>query len=200
MEEIREQKKELRSRLKAKAANLPEAYCRMADEGIREQVCALAEFEQADVIFCYVGTDREINTVPILQEIWKRGKKPGVPKCISRGVMKVYEIQSMDDLEEGAYGILEPKNGCREIKAEEIDLALIPCLAAARDGRRLGYGGGYYDRYLEKAGFFKAVLCREQMLEEQLQGEGHDVQMDAVISEKTAGYVRKHTSYAIEVV
>lgn len=184
MQTIAERKKEMRKALKEKIANLPESYCRMADEGIRKQVGALAEFEQADTVFCYVGTEREINTVPILQEIWRRGKKLGVPKCISCGVMKVYEIQSMDDLEEGAYGIFEPKNGCREMKAEEIDLALIPCLAAARDGGRLGYGGGYYDRYLKTADCFKAVLCRELMMEEHLPGEEHDVQMDAVISEK----------------
>ena len=74
----------------------------------------------------------------------------GVPKCISKGIMEVYKIRSFDDLEPGKYGILEPKEGCEKISPKAIHLALIPCLSCSMKGERLGYGGGYYDRYLQQ--------------------------------------------------
>lgn len=190
-----EQKKEMRKVWKEKIANLPDAYCRQADEEIFRRAVSLPEFAQAETIFCYVGTSGEINTRPILERILAEGKHLGVPRCISKGVMNVYEITSLDELEEGHYGILEPKEGCRCMEPEEIDLAFVPCITCSRDGQRLGYGGGYYDRYLEKVRgrdgvtvpdkmFVKISLCREVLLEEMIPTEEHDQRMDRVISEK----------------
>ena len=106
-------------------------------------------------------------------------------KCMEKGIMNVYEIHSLQELHPGAYGILEPKEDPeRLIQPGAIDFALIPCISCDRSGRRLGHGGGYYDRYLEKTHCVKAVLCREELLVDEIPVEEHDLRMDLVISEK----------------
>ena len=96
-----------------------------------------------------------------------------------------YKIHSLQELYPGAYGILEPKEDPeRLIQPEAIDFAFIPCISCDRSGRRLGHGGGYYDRYLEKTHCVKAALCREELLVDEIPVEEHDLRMDFVISEK----------------
>ena len=181
---MKHQKKNLRSRMKKKAMELPEEYCTSADKAIGRYVMSLAEYQKAKTVFCYVGRKWEINTRPILEQILRDGKRLGVPKCVEKGIMEVREIDSFECLEAGAYGILEPKDGCACIRSEEIDLALIPCLSCSHDGKRLGHGGGYYDRYLEDADFTKAVLCRERLTEEEIPTDSLDISMDIVVTEK----------------
>lgn len=180
---ITEKKNKLRLAVKEETAQLEAVYCRKADEQICRSAVSLAEYKAAKTIFCYVGTDREINTRPLLEDILKSGKVLGVPRCISKGKMEVFRICTLDQLREGAYGILEPEEGCEKIEPDRIDLAFVPCMTCTREGQRLGYGGGYYDRYLENTPFPKAVLCRKRLMKERLPMEEHDVIMDLVISE-----------------
>mgnify|MGYP003275024523 FL=1 len=177
-------KQEMRKSVKKEAAQLTEAYCKDADEMIFRNIRALPEYQRADTVFCYVGTKTEINTMPILKDILENGKILGVPKCVAKGIMEVFRVESLEQLKEGAYGILEPKEECGRILPEQIDLALVPCLCCTKDGKRLGYGGGYYDRYLEKKEFTKVVLCREKLMKEFIPIDHHDVEMDLVISER----------------
>ena len=145
----------------------------------------LEEYQSAGCVFCYVSTEKEMDTFSVLQAILQSGKRLGVPKCMEKGIMNVYEIHSLQELHPGAYGILEPKEDPeRLIQPGAIDFAFIPCISCDRSGRRLGHGGGYYDRYLEKTHCVKAVLCREELLVDEIPVEEHDLRMDLVISEK----------------
>ena len=137
-------------------------------------------------IFCYVSTEKEINTIPLLQEILDSGKRLGVPKCTGKGIMDAYEIQNLEQLKIGSYGILEPGEECDIIlDPTEIQFAIIPCISCNRKGERLGHGGGFYDRYLEKMpeDCEKAILCRESLMCDEIPTEEHDERMDLVISE-----------------
>ena len=178
------QKKELRKILKEKRNALDPDTCRSSDTAIFKAITSWDVYQKAETVFCFVGTEDEINTKPIIEDILKKGKRAGVPKCISKGIMEVYEIHSMDDLAPGKYGILEPVDTCEKISPKEIDLALIPCLSCSRDGRRLGYGGGYYDRYLNQVKGTLAVLCRTDLMCDEIPTEGHDKNMDFVICEE----------------
>ena len=81
-----------------------------------------------------MGTEDEINTKPIIEDILKRGKRAGVPKCISKGIMEVYEIHSMDDLAPGKYGILEPVDTCEKSHQKRLIWLLSPaCPAVVMD-------------------------------------------------------------------
>lgn len=177
------QKKKLRKQLKIRRDGLSQYYKAEADTGIFRNAVSLPEYQAAKTVFCYVGTSDEINTRPVLEHILASGKRLGVPRCIGNGVMEALEITDMSQLKPGMYGILEPAEGCRLIRPSEIDLAFVPCLSCGRDRMRIGYGGGYYDRYLAAAGFKTAALCREKMLEEKIPAEKWDLRMDMVITE-----------------
>ena len=141
---IKEQKKELRTKVKEKISKLSRRETEESDKKILHQIKSLAEYK-------YVSTEKEINTIPLLQEILDSGKRLGVPKCTGKGIMDAYEIQNLEQLKIGSYGILEPGEECDIIlDPTEIQFAIIPCISCNRKGERLGHGGGYYDRYLEK--------------------------------------------------
>lgn len=178
------EKRVMRKTVKKEVLQLGNSYCKEADYAIFENIKALDQYRQARTVFCYVSTETEIDTIPLLKDILESGKTLGVPKCISKGVMQVYRIESLNELKPGSYGILEPEEGGKLIGPERIDLAIIPCLCCDKKGRRLGYGGGYYDRYLKKGDFVKVVLCREKLIKEEVPIEAHDIPMDFVISEK----------------
>ena len=176
-------KKALRREIKAAVAALDEDYTKEADRRIFRYVAGLPEYEQADTLFCFVGTISEIDTAPILQDALRQGKRVGVPKCTARGIMEVREIRSLQDLEAGNYGIMEPGAHAPVIQPGEINLAVVPCMSCSSDGRRLGYGGGYYDRYLGSTRAVKAVICRGRIMRGDIPVEPHDQIMDMVISE-----------------
>jgi len=180
---IREKKKALRKILKEEILRLPKDYCQRADEEICKKVINLAEYQQAKTIFSFVGSEREVNTNPLLIDILEKGKKLVVPKCVGKGLMEAYEVRSLEELRPGKYGILEPPSSCLMVEPKEIELCIIPCLACSMDGRRLGYGGGYYDRFLKRADFMKVVLCRGRLLREDIPVGRVDVLMDKVVIE-----------------
>lgn len=187
-----EQKRQVRKQMKDISAGLTQKYRTQADAAITDQVMKLSQYQSAQTLFCFVSLPGEVDTSGILADAFANGKRVCVPKCISDGVMKVYQIKSQEELEEaGAYHILEPKgrtgqehpgeNGC--VAPEEIELAIVPCVSCSRDGKRLGHGGGYYDRYLAQTSAYKAVVCREKEMCEEIPVDAHDVEMDLVITE-----------------
>lgn len=182
MERAKE-KRLFRKKLREEVKALGQEYCKSADKSIRDQVVSMPEYQRAGTIFCFVGRQDEINTMPLILDALFQGKRVGVPKCVAEGIMEVRRITGKEDLEPGSYGILEPKKGTGLIGPEEIDLSLIPCLSCSPDGRRLGYGGGYYDRYLREAAGAKAVLCRKRLMREDIPVEEHDMRIGLVVNE-----------------
>ena len=183
------EKRRLRQALKNRMNALSDEYCQEADQLIAERLFGLEEWREAEVVFCYVGTGREIDTSRIIDRRLAGGKRVGVPLCTGPGVMEVREIDGWDCLVPGRYGILEPKRECPLMEPEEIGLAVVPGLSFTADGVRLGYGGGYYDRYLPRVRGIKLALCREQCLSDSLPAEAHDLPMDLVLTEKSTYYL-----------
>ena len=116
------------------------------------------------------------------------GKTAAVPLCRGKGIMEVRRIDGVGDLVSGDYGILAPKLTCALVEPSDIDLALIPCCTGNEKGQRLGYGGGYYDRYLPQTRCPTMLLCRHRLLREDIPVEAHDVTVDYLVTEK--GVVR----------
>ncbi len=135
-----------------------------------------------DILLC--GNCGEIHTKPLIQAALDQGKRVAVPKCISKGIMEARQIRSLGELYPGSYGIEEPEKAAEIIGPEEISLALVPCLTCSGDGRRLGYGGGFYDRFLRSVPGPWAVLCRGRLMEAEIPWEAHDLLMDVVIWEE----------------
>lgn len=98
--------------------------------------------------------------------------------------MEAYIITKEEDLEVGKFGIMEPKAGCEVLMPEQIDLIILPCLSCDRKGNRLGYGGGYYDRYLERCNGVRVVICREKLMLDEIPSETFDQKGDFLVTEK----------------
>lgn len=178
------EKKELRKHCIERMNALPQDYCREADEKIFSEILALPEYRSARTVFCFVGMQAEIRTAVLLEEMLRAGKQVAVPRCAGRGIMHAHVIRSLAELRPGTMGIPEPSPEAAVVPPEALDLILLPCVSASRAGARLGYGGGFYDRYLPKSPAFRAVLIRERMLSEEIPLERHDCLVDAVVTEE----------------
>lgn len=177
-------KQEARRLIRAGRMKLSAQYREKADQIILDKILHMEAFRRAEVIFCYVSMKDEVNTWPVIAHALEQGKRVGVPLCIGEGKMEVREITSLDQLVKGTYGIMEPDPSCKKIQKEEIQLGLIPCVSADREGRRLGHGAGYYDRYLKDADFAKAALCWGKLMLDQVPVDDYDICMDWIISEE----------------
>ena len=180
---IIEQKKALRKIIKCQVDELTEDYINYSNKKIYEYVISLPEFNEAKTIFAFLGRDIEIDTLPIIEYAVKKGKTVGIPRCVGKRCMDVLKFTSIDDMELSSFGILEPKAAAELIKPEEIDFSLIPCMTVNKNGHRLGYGGGFYDTYLEGNKSFSCLICRSKIMCDVIPLEEHDKTPDVIISE-----------------
>ena len=118
-----------------------------ASQLISEAVIALPEFSQCDWVYAYVDFNHEVATKAIIEAAWQQNKRVAVPK-VSGEEMHFHEITSFTDLKPGYFGIPEPENG-PPVFIEEA-LMIVPGVAFDRVRHRIGYGGGFYDRYLSR--------------------------------------------------
>ena len=147
-----------------------------------ERLNSYPEFVRAEVVFCYVSAHGEVGTLKLIKELLKE-KEVVVPYCTDKeGNMICVKINSLDDLKEGSFSIQEPKNPI-EFPKEKIDFAIVPGIAFDREGYRLGYGKGYYDRFLENIKPFKLGVCQKEFFKDSLPHDEYDVKMDSVLCE-----------------
>ncbi len=138
------------------------------------------EFKNAKTVFCYVSAGSEVGTHSFIGEMLEK-KRVVVPYCTDRcGNMIAVEIKSLDELKEGLFGILEPINP-KEFPKSEIDFVIAPGIAFDKDGYRLGYGKGYYDRFLCNLSPFRLGVCKKELFLEKLPHDEFDVKMDKVL-------------------
>jgi len=178
-----EEKQQLRSAVRTQARQLPVSYRADADREIADRFFSLPYYRESGTVFCFVSTRREINTLPILRDALARGKTLCVPRCTAGHQIELCSIRSLEELSPGSYGILEPAVSCPLVPAEQVDLAVIPCLACSRAGQRLGQGGGYYDRFLSTYRGMAVMLCRERQLQDEIPLEPHDFVIPCVLTE-----------------
>lgn len=142
-------------------------------------------YKSSKVIFIFMSFRSEVDTHNIIKRALLDGKIVGVPRVISKTEgMKVFEITSMEDMEKGYFGLLEPNANCPEIKKEKIDLIVMPGAAFDKDGGRIGYGGGFYDRYLSelKRDVKKIALAYSIQMVEQVPMADYDMKVDEIIT------------------
>ncbi len=147
---------------------------------IVSRICSLREFVSAKTVLLYASVKGEPNIIPLINTA--TGKRFALPK-VKGDELILYEVSKEDDLKSGAFGIPEPHGG-KEISPDEVDLIAVPGIAFDREGYRLGWGKGYYDRLLKRAGAFKLGVAHSFQVLERLPRDPWDVPVDAVVTEK----------------
>ncbi len=167
-----------------------------AGEVIGYKVLALDEYKKADTVFIYADYNKEVKTETIITDALKNGKKVALPRVykhevsaegVSGKYMKFHYIKSFGDLEKGYNGIREPRT---ELEIADDDTAnalmIMPVVAFDNERNRVGYGGGFYDKYLES----HTVLCKvgiayeEQKVDSIDDKDEHDIRPDIIVTEK----------------
>ena len=133
-----------------------------------------------------ISTEIEIDTKPLISLAWADKKKVVVPKTFPGRKMEFFEIVPESEYELTSFGVLEPKDETKSVSRDKINLIVVPGVAFTLKGQRLGYGGGFYDRYLSKhTRHFTAALAFEFQMMEEVPTEPTDLLPDVVITEKT---------------
>lgn len=144
-------------------------------------------FNNSKTIFVFVSYKSEVDTHKLIEYSIKTNKRICVPKIISKaeGMLSI-QIKGLHDLEESRYGILEPKDNTNIINPKDIELILLPGLAFDCNGGRLGYGGGFYDRYLRLTSkiSIKLGMAYNMQIVKDVPIENYDYVIDGVVTEE----------------
>lgn len=165
-------KQEARARAKERRKTLDMAAVGAA---MANQLAGTALWRDAETIFCFVPLRDEPDTLPLLRLALAQGKRLVVPRVLGGGRMELVTLDGLDALRPRAYGILEPVGGTVVQDLGPGALALVPCLAADHTGRRLGRGGGYYDRFLGNYKGKRLLLCPADLVWDAVPADAWDV-------------------------
>lgn len=176
-------KKEFRKELIAKRKELTNKE--KADVMIRDDLVCSDMYLMADKVLFYAALDDEINIDECIEDALFLGKTVALPVCInSEGLMDFYIINSMSDLKAGSFGVREPDiNKCAKLENYDNSICIVPGLSFNKKGERIGYGKGYYDRFLSKYSNKSIGLCYNQLMSDEIPTDEYDMTVDYVITE-----------------
>ena len=178
-------KTELRKIFIAKRNAIPEESRRQYSRMITEKINGLNAYKNADTVLSFVGVGSEVDTGEIIDNALKNGKVVAVPFLEGRKMI-FKRISSLSELVTGRFGIPTAPAGSQTIHRFENCLCIVPCLSVDKDGYRLGYGGGYYDRFFtEYPNIYSAAVCFNELVSECLPHEEFDVKVNMTVTEKT---------------
>ncbi|MGI1658693.1 MAG: 5-formyltetrahydrofolate cyclo-ligase [Desulfitobacterium sp.] len=180
-----------KSLLREKVLSLRAAMTReeraMYSEKIQGYVTRTPEFLEASTIMLFLNFRDEVETTELAQQVLDLGKRLVLPRCAPKSMLMLSQIEDLEkDIEPGMWGIREPKKeGLLCVDPEEIDCILVPGAAFDMQGNRLGYGGGYYDRFFERVREKtpKIALAFHCQIVDSIPVEIYDKKIDALITE-----------------
>ena len=120
-------------------------FIKITSKEIQDNLRKIDYFRNAESIGAYYSIGSEVRTQDILQEILNSGKQLALPKVVKDNLV-FKQVSNISDLELGNFSVMEPKDKCKTVK--NMDVIIVPAIALSRDGFRLGYGFGYYDKFL----------------------------------------------------
>ena len=188
--DIRRIKSELRQGYKTKRADMSEKIKLEMDSEIQSRFLTLRQYIYCKTVFTYVSKDIEVDTLSIIRAAWANGKRVAVPRCVTETrEMDFFYITNMSDLEEGAFGVLEPiADKCEKVTDFSKGLCIVPGLSFDAEGYRLGYGKGYYDRFLSKFQGDTVGLCYSNCIKWKLPHGYYDKPVDLIVTDR---YIRR---------
>ena len=184
------EKAALRKVLLEKRDSTSDDMIKIASTKIFNKLKQIKEFREAKSIACYYPTGSEVLTQDIMLESLSQGKNISLPKVVGNEI-EFHQIKDLNSLEKGAFDIMEPKEDCKKIN--EFDVIIVPAVGFSRNGARLGYGHGFYDRFLSKNSATSILLSYSKQMVKSIPTTANDVLVDWIVTEdeffKTSGRI-----------
>ena len=186
----KEEKEKLRKKLIKKRSEIFAKKGNTLRKKKKNKFLNLKEVKNSCNILAYVSYKSEVKTDELINDLLQMSKNVYVPYCIKEEKrMEIVQIKDTErDLKKGAYGIREPKKSLRNNNEniKNLDLVIVPAVAFSKSGYRIGYGGGYYDRFLNRLDekVVSVGINFDELILEELPKEDHDLAVDIVLSEK----------------
>ena len=188
--DIRPIKTELRQKYRSLRQSMPQEIKEQKDAAIATQVRRLWQYQRNNILLIYVSTSIEVDTFRIIRQALEDGKRVAVPRCVpDTRNMEFYYIDSIDELAPGMFGVLEPvANPDRLYKECDGGLCIVPAFSYDWRGFRLGYGKGYYDRFLSKFEGNIVGICYSECVQRSLPHGRFDRPVELLVTES---YLRR---------
>ena len=175
-------KADIRRQVKKLRNEMSQDDCRRRSESICQRFFSLDSFAENNCICAYISKGNEVDTIPIIEKAWSEGKSVYVPKVYGE-IMHFIRIDSFDDVAKGNFGIMEPVSD--DISDPEDGVIIMPGVAFDAELNRIGFGGGYYDRYLESHdNLLKVALAYDFQIVRHIDSEENDIKPDLIVTEK----------------
>lgn len=187
MSYLRDEKNKVRAEYLKKRENLEKEYLDAASERICSKIASLASYRFSKILLLYYPIKGEFNVLPLAYRALKDGKRVAFPRCDAQN--KRMDFICIDDvslLSPQSYGIPEPPadGEIYDKRMPDATLCVIPALVYDRQGFRLGYGGGYYDRYLSDFGGTKIGAVLSGFVVDSVPKSRYDAHVDVLVTEK----------------
>lgn len=193
MKSLDEKKWELRSKVLSQRMNISEADWKEKSEKIREHFMKSDFYHNARFIHCFVSMNqrREVDTKNLISRMLEEGKKVAVPVTNFLDTSLSHtEIGTVEGMKPNKWGVPEPEMK-NEINIDQLDVVVVPMAAADKKGNRLGYGKGFYDRFLSKTKALKVGFIFYDFIYDEMPAESFDIKMDVLISERGLFYTQQ---------
>ena len=184
--DIRILKNELRAEYRQRRQELSPAVKEELDSKITERFLSSISYKYASQILLYASTDDEISTKVIFEKAVKDGKNCFFPHCFENSTMKYFRADSEEDLIEDKFNIKAPPETAELYNPKPSDICIVPAMAYDKKGYRLGYGKGFYDRFLPNFLGIKTGFCYSEFMRDTLPKGRYDISVDVIITEKGA--------------
>ncbi len=184
--DIRPIKKKMRAEARESRRSMDVAIKSSYDKKICNKLLNLWAVRETATVLCYVSTEIEVDTKEFINALLASGKKVAVPRCEGGpSEMNFYYINSLDELSSGSFGVLEPQPNKENMLIQtENTICIVPAFMFDKSGYRLGYGKGYYDRYLSRYKGSTIGICYSQNVKEELFHGKYDRTVDMIVTEK----------------
>lgn len=185
VKDIRPIKSALREKYKRMRLDMAPQVKTEKDRQIADRVCRLWQYRQNTVLLTYVSTPIEVDTRALITRALNDGKRVAVPRCVpDTRSMEFYFIDSLDDLEPGSFGVLEPRpDPQKKLTDFSRGLCLVPAFSYDWDGYRLGYGKGYYDRFLSHFEGNIVGICYSECIQPNLPHGRYDRAVELLVTD-----------------
>lgn len=190
--DIRKYKQSIRESQKKHRAEMEKDKKAQLDRDIAANVRRLNEYSPAKTLLVYVSTPIEVDTKLIIENAWADGKKVAVPRCIpDTRDMEFHYISSFEELSPGSFSVLEPDPSLPIVTDFTDCLMIVPGMQFDMNGYRLGYGKGYYDRYMVRFTGRSAGICYSNELRPYMHHGRFDRSVDIIVTDKKIKTCRK---------